>query len=78
MDRSAIPPRTAGCTINCASSCRNRALCLPVVPARRLIFYRERAAQAYGALPFWLAETVVEAPWLVLNAAAYSVITYWR
>lgn len=44
----------------------------------RLVFYRERAAGSYGVVPFWLSETLGEVPWVLLNAALYSVVVYWR
>ena len=31
----------------------------------------------YGCVPFFIAESVVELPWLALNTLLFAVITYW-
>lgn len=55
-------------------------VCLLVVHAcvfRRTVFYRERAAGMYGCVPFFLAETVVELPWVAVKTALFCVISYF-
>ena len=41
------------------------------------VFYRERAAGMYAVLPFAIAQSVVEIPWLLVQAVVYSCITYF-
>ncbi|GAB2228064.1 hypothetical protein Droror1_Dr00009894 [Drosera rotundifolia] len=48
----------------------------PVVAVERTVFYRERAAGMYSALPYALAQVIVEIPFVLVQAAYYSVIVY--
>ncbi|KAI0487906.1 hypothetical protein KFK09_027729 [Dendrobium nobile] len=48
----------------------------PVVSVERTVFYRERAAGMYSALPYALAQVVVEIPYVVIQAAYYTLIVY--
>ncbi|KAL9387752.1 hypothetical protein Peur_020876 [Populus x canadensis] len=48
----------------------------PVVSIERTVFYRERAAGMYSAFPYAMAQVVVELPYLVAQAVAYSIIVY--
>ncbi|GAB2293477.1 transcription factor [Dionaea muscipula] len=48
----------------------------PVVAVERTVFYRERAAGMYSALPYALAQVIVEIPYVLIQAAYYSVIVY--
>ncbi|EFN59136.1 hypothetical protein CHLNCDRAFT_137957 [Chlorella variabilis] len=54
--------------------------CLTVqhlIAAQRTVFYREHAAGMYRVAPFALAQQLVELPYLVVQALAYSCIVYW-
>lgn len=48
----------------------------PVVAVERTVFYRERAAGMYSALPYAIAQVVVEVPYVFAQAAYYTVIVY--
>ncbi|GLT54285.1 hypothetical protein SLA2020_274960 [Shorea laevis] len=48
----------------------------PVVAVERTVFYRERAAGMYSALPYAFAQVVIELPYVFVQAAAYGVIVY--
>ncbi|GMH14252.1 hypothetical protein Nepgr_016093 [Nepenthes gracilis] len=48
----------------------------PVVSVERTVFYRERAAGMYSALPYALAQVVVEIPFVLFQAAYYTIIVY--
>ncbi|KAL9350667.1 hypothetical protein Peur_057922 [Populus x canadensis] len=48
----------------------------PVVSIERTVFYRERAAGMYSAFPYAMAQVVVELPYLLAQAVAYSIIVY--
>lgn len=49
---------------------------LPVVAIERTVFYRERAAGMYSALPYALAHVIVELPYILSQAVVYGVIFY--
>ncbi len=42
----------------------------------RLVFYRERAAGAYGAIPFFISSFVISIPAAVVNVLVFSGIIY--
>ncbi|XP_021765340.1 ABC transporter G family member 35-like [Chenopodium quinoa] len=48
----------------------------PVVAVERTVFYRERAAGMYSALPYAISQVVVEIPYIFVQAAYYSIIVY--
>ncbi|WCJ40424.1 ABC transporter G family member 36 [Euphorbia peplus] len=48
----------------------------PVVSVERTVFYRERAAGMYSAMPYAYAQALIEVPYVFVQAAVYSVITY--
>ncbi|KAK3426679.1 hypothetical protein EUGRSUZ_F03073 [Eucalyptus grandis] len=48
----------------------------PIVSRERSVFYRERAAGMYAALPYAVAQVVVEIPYVLVQSALYSVIIY--
>nr|GMD44317.1 pleiotropic drug resistance protein 1-like [Ipomoea batatas] len=48
----------------------------PVVSVERSVFYRERAAGMYSALPYAIAQVVIELPYLFVQTIIYGVIVY--
>ncbi|RVW77602.1 Pleiotropic drug resistance protein 1 [Vitis vinifera] len=48
----------------------------PVVVVERTVFYRERAAGMYSALPYAFGQALVEIPYVFAQAVAYGVIVY--
>ncbi|OAY36807.1 pleiotropic drug resistance protein 1 [Manihot esculenta] len=48
----------------------------PVVSVERTVFYRERAAGMYSALPYAFGQIVVELPYVFMQAAVYGVTVY--
>ncbi|XP_027916472.1 pleiotropic drug resistance protein 1-like isoform X2 [Vigna unguiculata] len=48
----------------------------PVVGVERTVFYRERAAGMYSAFPYAFAQVVIEVPYVLGQAAVYSIIIY--
>ncbi|XP_065866326.1 ABC transporter G family member 29-like [Euphorbia lathyris] len=48
----------------------------PIVAVERSVFYRERAAGMYSALPYALAQVIVEIPYLFIQTTYYSLIVY--
>ncbi|VAI90451.1 unnamed protein product [Triticum turgidum subsp. durum] len=48
----------------------------PVVAVERTVFYRERAAGMYSALPYAFGQVVVELPYVLVQSLAYGVIVY--
>nr|XP_043635770.1 pleiotropic drug resistance protein 1-like [Erigeron canadensis] len=55
---------------------QNASSVQPVVDIERTVFYRERAAGMYSALPYALAQVLVEVPYVMAQTGAYSVIVY--
>ncbi|XP_057873160.2 pleiotropic drug resistance protein 1 isoform X2 [Cryptomeria japonica] len=49
----------------------------PVVWLERTVFYRERAAGMYSALPYALAQVTIEFPHVFIQAFAYSTVVYF-
>ncbi|CAM9157731.1 unnamed protein product [Ectocarpus fasciculatus] len=49
---------------------------IPALFEDRLMFYRERGAKAYGALPYWFSSFIFQLPMIVLNVLLFSGITY--
>jgi ABC-type multidrug transport system permease subunit len=48
----------------------------PVVAVERTVFYRERAAGMYSALPYAFGQVVVELPYVLVQSVVYGVIVY--
>ncbi|XP_043699336.1 ABC transporter G family member 39-like isoform X1 [Telopea speciosissima] len=48
----------------------------PVVAVERTVFYREKAAGMYSALPYALAQVLIEVPHIFLQALIYGVLVY--
>ncbi|EAZ13392.1 hypothetical protein OsJ_03311 [Oryza sativa Japonica Group] len=48
----------------------------PVVAVERTVFYRERAAGMYSAIPYALAQVVVEIPYVFVETVIYTLIVY--
>ncbi|CAA2946671.1 ABC transporter G family member 29-like [Olea europaea subsp. europaea] len=54
----------------------NSSSVLPVIDVERTVFYRERAAGMYSALPYAMAQVVVEIPYVFLQTTYYSLVVY--
>ncbi|XP_043709771.1 pleiotropic drug resistance protein 1-like [Telopea speciosissima] len=48
----------------------------PVVAIERAVFYRERAAGMYSALPYAFAQVMIELPYVFIQAVVYALIVY--
>ncbi|CAL9097409.1 unnamed protein product [Musa acuminata var. zebrina] len=48
----------------------------PVVAVERTVFYRERAAGMYSALPYAFGQVVIELPYVLIQSILYGVIVY--
>ncbi|XP_061952088.1 pleiotropic drug resistance protein 1-like [Populus nigra] len=48
----------------------------PVVAIERTVFYRERAAGMYSALPYAFAQVMIEIPYVLIQTLIYGVIVY--
>ncbi|XP_057772940.1 pleiotropic drug resistance protein 1-like [Salvia miltiorrhiza] len=48
----------------------------PVVAVERTVFYRERAAGLYSALPYAFGQAVIEIPYCFIQAIVYGTIVY--
>eukprot|EP00898_Chlorokybus_atmophyticus_P004211 jgi/Chlat1/4791/Chrsp31S04779 len=55
---------------------QNASTVQPVVAVERGVFYRERAAGYYSAIPYALGQVLVEIPYLLTQTAVYALITY--
>ncbi|KAK1362999.1 hypothetical protein POM88_038560 [Heracleum sosnowskyi] len=55
---------------------QNASSVRPVVDVERTVFYRERAAGMYSALPYAFAQVLVEIPYVFAQAAVYGAIVY--
>ncbi|XP_057766257.1 pleiotropic drug resistance protein 1-like [Salvia miltiorrhiza] len=55
---------------------QNAASVQPVVAVERTVFYRERAAGMYSALPYAFGQVVVEVPHILSQTLIYGVIVY--
>ncbi|KAI3684270.1 hypothetical protein L6452_33491 [Arctium lappa] len=55
---------------------QNASSVQPVVSIERTVFYRERAAGMYSALPYAFAQVLVEIPYVLVQSGVYSVIVY--
>ncbi|XP_030526427.1 pleiotropic drug resistance protein 1-like isoform X1 [Rhodamnia argentea] len=48
----------------------------PVVSVERIVFYREQAAGMYSALPYALAQVLIEVPYILAQTITYIFIVY--
>ncbi|XP_028802333.1 ABC transporter G family member 39 [Neltuma alba] len=48
----------------------------PIVAVERTVFYRERAAGMYSALPYAVAQVIIELPHILIQTLIYGVIVY--
>ncbi|KAG1346221.1 ABC transporter G family member 37 [Cocos nucifera] len=48
----------------------------PVVDVERTVFYRERAAGMYSALPYAFGQVAIEIPYILVQTLTYGVIVY--
>ncbi|XP_023512684.1 pleiotropic drug resistance protein 1-like [Cucurbita pepo subsp. pepo] len=48
----------------------------PVVAIERTVFYREKAAGMYSALPYAFGQVVIELPYIFIQTIVYGVIVY--
>ncbi|XP_078168196.1 ABC transporter G family member 36-like isoform X2 [Carex rostrata] len=55
---------------------QNSSTIMPVVSIERTVFYRERAAGMYSALPYAFGQVVIELPYVLAQAVIYCVIVY--
>ncbi|XVF24879.1 hypothetical protein REPUB_Repub13aG0165400 [Reevesia pubescens] len=55
---------------------QNAASVQPVVAVERTVFYRERAAGMYSAMPYAIAQVLIEIPYIFVQAAGYGIIVY--
>ncbi|KAJ6428300.1 hypothetical protein OIU84_023678 [Salix udensis] len=55
---------------------QNASSVQPVVAVERTVFYRERAAGMYSALPYAFAQVLIELPYVFVQAAVYGIIVY--
>ncbi|XAR70929.1 Xenobiotic-transporting ATPase [Bertholletia excelsa] len=55
---------------------QNAASVQPVVAVERTVFYRERAAGMYSALPYAFAQVVIELPYVFVQSIIYGLIVY--
>ncbi|KAJ0865543.1 putative ABC transporter, AAA+ ATPase domain, ABC-2 type transporter, ABC-transporter [Helianthus annuus] len=55
---------------------QNASAVQPVVDIERTVFYRERAAGMYSALPYACAQVLVEIPYVFFQAIVYCIIVY--
>ncbi|TYG60325.1 hypothetical protein ES288_D07G059800v1 [Gossypium darwinii] len=55
---------------------QNASSVQPVVAVERTVFYRERAAGMYSAMPYAISQVIIEIPYIFIQAATYGVIVY--
>uniref|UniRef100_A0A7N2R4K9 ABC transporter domain-containing protein n=2 Tax=Quercus lobata TaxID=97700 RepID=A0A7N2R4K9_QUELO len=55
---------------------QNSSSVQPVVAIERTVFYRERAAGMYSALPYAFAQVTIELPYVFAQAVSYGIIVY--
>merc|ERR1719223_1642287 len=49
---------------------------IPSLFEDRLVFYRERGARAYGAIPYWFSSWFIQLPLIFINVMIFSAIVY--
>ncbi|KAG9459396.1 hypothetical protein H6P81_003904 [Aristolochia fimbriata] len=55
---------------------QNASSVQPVVAVERTVFYRERAAGMYSALPYAFAQVAIEVPYILIQTLVYGIIVY--
>ncbi|KAK1298161.1 Pleiotropic drug resistance protein 3 [Acorus calamus] len=55
---------------------QNASSVQPVVAIERTVFYRERAAGMYSALPYAFGQVAIEVPYILIQAVIYGLIVY--
>ncbi|WRX26795.1 ABC transporter-like [Theobroma cacao] len=55
---------------------QNAASVQPVVAVERTVFYRERAAGMYSAMPYAIGQVLIELPYIFVQSAVYGCIVY--
>jgi ABC-type multidrug transport system permease subunit len=55
---------------------QNASTVQPIVAIERTIFYRERAAGMYSAIPYAIAQVLIELPYCFAQTLVYALITY--
>ncbi|XP_027344150.1 pleiotropic drug resistance protein 1-like isoform X3 [Abrus precatorius] len=55
---------------------QNASSVQPVVAIERTVFYRERAAGMYSAIPYAIAQVAIELPYILAQAVTYGLIVY--
>ncbi|KAG9459397.1 hypothetical protein H6P81_003905 [Aristolochia fimbriata] len=55
---------------------QNASSVQPVVEVERTVFYRERAAGMYSALPYAFGQVVIEVPYILFQTLVYGIIVY--
>ncbi|THU63614.1 hypothetical protein C4D60_Mb01t17680 [Musa balbisiana] len=55
---------------------QNSSSVQPVVAIERTVFYRERAAGMYSAVPYAFGQVAIEIPYILVQALLYGVIVY--
>ncbi|KAL2629110.1 hypothetical protein R1flu_013796 [Riccia fluitans] len=54
----------------------NASTVQPVVATERTVFYRERAAGMYSAMPYAIAQVLIEIPYGIVQSIIFCVLTY--
>ncbi|WMV48222.1 hypothetical protein MTR67_041607 [Solanum verrucosum] len=55
---------------------QNASSVQPVVDVERTVFYRERAAGMYSAIPYAFGQVFIEIPYVFVQAIVYGIIVY--
>ncbi|XP_043694952.1 pleiotropic drug resistance protein 1-like isoform X2 [Telopea speciosissima] len=55
---------------------QNASAVQPVVDVERTVFYRERAAGMYSAMPYAFAQVFIELPYVFIQTIVYALIVY--
>lgn len=55
---------------------QNSSSVQPVVAIERTVFYRERAAGMYSALPYAFGQVAIELPYVLIQSLIYGVLVY--
>ncbi|CAN4097540.1 unnamed protein product [Withania somnifera] len=55
---------------------QNSSAVQPIISIERTVFYRERAAGMYSALPYAFGQVMIEIPYLFIQTMIYGVIVY--
>ncbi|KAJ3670858.1 hypothetical protein LUZ60_008284 [Juncus effusus] len=55
---------------------QNASSVMPVVHVERTVFYREKGAGMYSALPYAFGQVLIEIPYVFVQAVVYSAIVY--